>query len=207
MSNSKKKDLYLVTDYRIPFNELLEKTESALKGGVTIVQYRAKNMSTKDMCYEALKLRELCERYNALFLVNDRIDVALAVKSHGVHIGQDDMPLSLARKILPKDSVIGVTVHNKEEAIKAIEEGADNLGVGALFLTNSKDDATLMSMETLKEIKSVSNIPLYGIGGINTDNLKEEHLELLDGVAVISALLKASDVYEKSKEFLKILNK
>lgn len=207
MSNSKKRDLYLVTDYRIPFNELLEKTESALKGGVTIVQYRAKNMSTKDMCYEALKLRELCERYNALFLVNDRIDVALAVKSHGVHIGQDDMPLSLARKILPKDSVIGVTVHNKEEAIKAIEEGADNLGVGALFSTDSKDDATLMSMETLKEIKSVSNIPLYGIGGINTDNLKEEHLELLDGVAVISALLKASDIYEKSKEFLKILNK
>ncbi len=207
MSNSKKRELYLVTDYRIPFNELLEKTESALKGGVTIVQYRAKNMSTKDMCYEALKLRELCERYNALFLVNDRIDVALAVKSHGVHIGQDDMPLSLARKILPKDSVIGVTVHNKEEAIKAIEEGADNLGVGALFSTDSKDDATLMSMETLKEIKSVSNIPLYGIGGINTDNLKEEHLELLDGVAVISALLKASDIYEKSKEFLKILNK
>ncbi|WP_300350798.1 thiamine phosphate synthase [Clostridium sp.] len=207
MSNSKKRDLYLVTDYRIPFNELLEKIESALKGGVTIVQYRAKNMSTKDMCYEALKLRELCERYNALFLVNDRIDVALAVKSHGVHIGQDDMPLSLARKILPKDSVIGVTVHNKEEAIKAIEEGADNLGVGALFSTDSKDDATLMSMETLKEIKSVSNIPLYGIGGINTDNLKEEHLELLDGVAVISALLKASDIYEKSKEFLKILNK
>lgn len=207
MSNSKKRDLYLVTDYRIPFNELLEKTESALKGGVTIVQYRAKNMSTKDMCYEALKLRELCERYNALFLVNDRIDVALAVKSHGVHIGQDDMPLSLARKILPKDSVIGVTVHNKEEAIKAIEEGADNLGVGALFSTDSKDDATLMSMETLKEIKSVSNIPLYGIGGIDTDNLKEEHLELLDGVAVISALLKASDIYEKSKEFLKILNK
>lgn len=207
MSNSKKRELYLVTDYRIPFNELLEKTESALKGGVTIVQYRAKNMSTKDMCYEALKLRELCERYNALFLVNDRIDVALAVKSHGVHIGQDDMPLSLARKILPKDSVIGVTVHNKEEAIKAIEEGADNLGVGALFSTDSKDDATLMSMETLKEIKSISNIPLYGIGGINTDNLKEEHLELLDGVAVISALLKASDIYEKSKEFLKILNK
>lgn len=207
MSNSKKRDLYLVTDYRIQFNELLEKTESALKGGVTIVQYRAKNMSTKDMCYEALKLRELCERYNALFLVNDRIDVALAVKSHGVHIGQDDMPLSLARKILPKDSVIGVTVHNKEEAIKAIEEGADNLGVGALFSTDSKDDATLMSMETLKEIKSISNIPLYGIGGINTDNLKEEHLELLDGVAVISALLKASDIYEKSKEFLKILNK
>lgn len=207
MNNSKKKELYLVTDYRIPFNELLEKTEKALKGGATIVQYRAKNMDTKDMCNEALELRKLCEKYNALFLVNDRIDVALAVEAHGVHIGQDDMPLSLARKILPKGSVIGVTVHNREEAIKAIKEGADNLGVGALFSTNSKDDATLMNMEILKEIRSISNIPLYGIGGINTDNLTEEHLKVLEGVAVISALLNSDDVEEKAKEFLRVLNK
>lgn len=207
MNNSKKKELYLVTDYRIPFNELLEKTEKALKGGATIVQYRAKNMDTKDMCNEALELRKLCEKYNALFLVNDRIDVALAVEAHGVHIGQDDMPLSLARKILPKGLVIGVTVHNREEAIKAIKEGADNLGVGALFSTNSKDDATLMNMEILKEIRSISNIPLYGIGGINTDNLTEEHLKVLEGVAVISALLNSDDVEEKAKEFLRVLNK
>ena len=207
MINKDYKKLYLVTDYRIPFNELLEKTKEALIGGVSIVQYRAKNKETKEMCKEAKALKKLCDEFGALFLVNDRIDVALAVKANGVHIGQDDMEVSIAREIMPKDAVIGVTVHNKEEALKAIKEGADNLGVGALFSTNSKDDATLMTLETLREIKSVSNIPLYGIGGITPDNLNKDILENLEGVAVISALLNSDNIREKSKEFLNILSK
>ncbi|ABG85325.1 thiamine phosphate synthase [Clostridium perfringens] len=207
MSNKDYKKLYLVTDYRIPFNELLEKTKEALIGGVSIVQYRAKNKETKEMCKEARALKKLCDEFGALFLVNDRIDVALAVKAHGVHIGQDDMDVSIAREIMPKDAIIGVTVHNKEEALKAIKDGADNLGVGALFSTNSKDDATLMTLETLREIKSVSNIPLYGIGGITPYNLNKDILENLDGVAVISALLNSDNIREKSKEFLNILSK
>ncbi|SQB24444.1 thiamine-phosphate pyrophosphorylase [Clostridium perfringens] len=207
MSNKDYKKLYLVTDYRIPFNELLEKTKKALIGGVSIVQYRAKNKETKEMCKEARALKKLCDEFGALFLVNDRIDVALAVKAHGVHIGQDDMDVSIAREIMPKDAIIGVTVHNKEEALKAIKDGADNLGVGALFSTNSKDDATLMTLETLREIKSVSNIPLYGIGGITPYNLNKDILENLDGVAVISALLNSDNIREKSKEFLNILSK
>ncbi|HAT4211467.1 TPA: thiamine phosphate synthase [Clostridium perfringens] len=207
MINKDYKKLYLVTDYRIPFNELLEKTKEALIGGVSIVQYRAKNKETKEMCKEAKALKKLCDDFGALFLVNDRIDVALAVKANGVHIGQDDMEVSIAREIMPKDAVIGVTVHNKEEALKAIKEGADNLGVGALFSTNSKDDATLMTLETLREIKSVSNIPLYGIGGIAPYNLNKDILENLEGVAVISALLNSDNIREKSKEFLNILSK
>lgn len=207
MSNKDYKKLYLVTDYRIPFNELLEKTKEALIGGVSIVQYRVKNKKTKEMCKEAKALKKLCDEFGALFLVNDRIDVALAVKAHGIHIGQDDMDVSIAREIMPKDAIIGVTVHNKEEALKAIKEGADNLGVGALFSTNSKDDATLMTLETLREIKSVSNIPLYGIGGITPYNLNKDILENLDGVAVISALLNSDNIREKSKEFLNILSK
>ncbi|ELC8388979.1 thiamine phosphate synthase [Clostridium perfringens] len=207
MSNKDYKKLYLVTDYRIPFNELLEKTKEALIGGVSIVQYRVKNKKTKEMCKEAKALKKLCDEFGALFLVNDRIDVALAVKAHGIHIGQDDMEVSIAREIMPKDAIIGVTVHNKEEALKAIKDGADNLGVGALFLTNSKDDATLMTLETLREIKSVSNIPLYGIGGITPYNLNKDILENLDGVAVISALLNSDNIREKSKEFLNILSK
>lgn len=207
MSNKDYKKLYLVTDYRIPFNELLEKTKEALIGGVSIVQYRAKNKETKEMCKEAKGLKKLCDEFGALFLVNDRIDVALAVKAHGVHIGQDDMEVSIAREIMPKDAVIGVTVHNKEEALKAIKEGADNLGVGALFSTNSKEDAKLMTLETLREIKSVSPIPLYGIGGITPYNLNDDILENLSGVAVISALLNSDNIIEKSKEFLNILNK
>ena len=200
MINKDYKKLYLVTDYRIPFNELLEKTKEALIGGVSIVQYRAKNKETKEMCKEAKALKKLCDEFGALFLVNDRIDVALAVKANGVHIGQDDMEVSIAREIMPKDAVIGVTVHNKEEALKAI-------GVGALFSTNSKDDATLMTLETLREIKSVSNIPLYGIGGITPYNLNKDILENLEGVAVISALLNSDNIREKSKEFLNILSK
>ncbi|MDK0626185.1 thiamine phosphate synthase [Clostridium perfringens] len=207
MSNKDAKKLYLVTDYRIPFNELLEKTKEALIGGVSIVQYRAKNKETKEMCKEAGALKKLCDKFGALFLVNDRIDVALAVKAHGIHIGQDDMEVSIAREIMPKDAIIGVTVHNKEEALKAMKDGADNLGVGALFSTNSKDDATLMTLETLREIKSVSNIPLYGIGGITPYNLNKDILENLDGVAVISALLNSDNIREKSKEFLNILSK
>ncbi|MDK0795464.1 thiamine phosphate synthase [Clostridium perfringens] len=207
MSNKDYKKLYLVTDYRLPFNELLEKTKEALIGGVSIVQYRAKNKGTKEMCKEAKKLKKLCDEFGALFLVNDRIDVALAVKAHGIHIGQDDMEVSIAREIMPKDAVIGVTVHNKEEALKAIKEGADNLGVGALFSTNSKEDAKLMTLETLREIKSVSNIPLYGIGGITPYNLNDDILENLNGVAVISALLNSDNIIEKSKEFLNILSK
>ncbi|EOU1108686.1 thiamine phosphate synthase [Clostridium perfringens] len=207
MSNKDYKKLYLVTDYRIPFNELLEKTKEALIGGVSIVQYRVKNKKTKEMCKEAKALKKLCDEFGALFLVNDRIDVALAVKAHGIHIGQDDMEVSIAREIMPKDAIIGVTVHNKEEALKAMKDGADNLGVGALFLTNSKDDATLMTLETLREIKSVSNIPLYGIGGITPYNLNKDILENLDGVAVISALLNSDNIREKSKEFLNILSK
>ncbi len=124
-----------------------------------------------------------------------------------MHIGQDDMEVSIAREIMPKDAVVGVTVHNKEEALKAIKEGADNLGVGALFSTNSKDDATLMTLETLREIKSVSNIPLYGIGGITPYNLNKDILENLEGVAVISSLLNSDNIREKSKEFLNILSK
>ncbi len=117
------------------------------------------------------------------------------------------MEVSIAREIMPKDAVVGVTVHNKEEALKAIKEGADNLGVGALFSTNSKDDATLMTLETLREIKSVSNIPLYGIGGITPYNLNKDILENLEGVAVISSLLNSDNIKRKSKEFLNILSK
>ena len=159
------------------------------------------------MCKEAKELKKLCDEFGALFLVNDRIEVALAVKAHGIHIGQDDMEVSIAREIMPKDAVIGVTVHNKEEALKAIKDGADNLGVGALFSTNSKDDATLMTLETLREIKSVSDIPLYGIGGITPYNLNKDILENLEGVAVISSLLNSDNIREKSKEFLNILSK
>lgn len=207
MSNLQCKKLYLVTDYKIPFNELLEKTKEALLGGVSIVQYRAKNKDTKEMCKEAKSLKKLCDEFEAVFLINDRIDVALAVKAHGVHIGQDDMDVSIARKIMPKDAVIGVTVHNREEALKAIEDGADNLGVGALFSTNSKDDATLMNLETLREIRKVSSIPLYGIGGITPYNLNSDILENLEGVAVISALLNSDNIAERSKEFLKVLSR
>lgn len=205
MNNRKDKQLYLVTDYKIPFEDLLNRTERALLGGVSIVQYRAKNKDTKEMCTEAKALKDLCEKFGAILLVNDRIDVALAIDAHGVHIGQDDMEVSIARKILPENSIIGVTVHSKEEALKAIENGADNLGVGALFVTNSKDDAILMSLETLREIKEVSNKPLYGIGGITPYNLNSKILENLDGVAVISALLNSKDIVGTCEEFFKVL--
>ena len=176
MSNKDTKKLYLVTDYRIPFNELLEKTKEALIGGVYIVQYRAKNKKTKEMCKEAKELKKLCDDFGALFLVNDRIDVALAVKANGVHIGQDDMEVSIAREIMPKDAVIGVTVHNKEEALKAIADEAINRKTGARGLRAIVEETM---MDIMFDIPSEENIVKATITEETIKDRKDPELEKL----------------------------
>lgn len=204
MKNFSDKKVYLVTDYRIPFEELLEKTEEALKAGVKLIQYRDKGISTKLMCDRAEKLRNLCNRYNAIFLVNDRVDVAMAVDADGVHVGQDDMECSLARNLLGVDKIIGVSTKTLEESKKALDDGADYLGCGAIYSTSTKDTSVL-SISNLKEIKDNINLPIYGIGGINTENITDELKDLLDGVAVITAILNSDNIKESIKKFKSIL--
>lgn len=199
------KKLYLVTDHRIEFQELLKKVEESLKSGVSMVQYRSKSNSTKKMIEEANLLKVLCDKYKAVFLINDRVDVAQAVDADGVHLGQDDMEVSVARRILGPNKIIGITAHNKEEAINAEKNGANNLGVGALFSTSTKNDATAMSLETLREIRKSVSIPLYGIGGITTENLTAEILKNIDGIAVVSAILNCDNIKVICEQFKKLL--
>lgn len=204
MKNFSDKKIYLVTDYRIHFEELLEKTEEALKSGVKLIQYRDKDISTKLMCDRAEKLCNLCKRYNAIFLVNDRVDVAMAIDADGVHVGQDDMECSLARNLLGADKIIGVSTKTLEESKKALDNGADYLGCGAIYSTSTKDTSVL-SISDLKEIKDNINLPIYGIGGINTDNITNELKDLLDGVAVITAILNSDNIKESINKFKNIL--
>lgn len=204
MKNFSDKKVYLVTDYRIPFEELLEKTEEALKAGVKIVQYRDKDISTRLMCDRAERLSNLCKKYNAIFLVNDRVDVAMAIDADGVHVGQDDMDCSLARNLLGADKIIGVSTKTLEESKKALDDGADYLGCGAIYSTSTKDTSVL-SISALKQIKDNINLPIYGIGGINTENITDELKDLLDGVAVITAILNSDNIKESIKKFKSIL--
>ena len=201
MKNFKDKKVYLVTDYRLPFEELMLKVEEALKSGVKLIQYRDKNVDTKIMCDRALILLNLCKKYNATFLV---IDVALAVDAHGVHLGQEDMDCAIARKLLGKNKIIGVSTKTLEESKKALEDGADYLGCGAIYSTSTKD-TSVIRIEDLKEIKE--NIPLfiYGIGGINTSNITNELKEVLDGVAVITAILNSNNIEKEGRKFNEIL--
>lgn len=204
MKSFKDKKIYLVTDYRIPFDELLKKVEEALKAGIKLVQYRDKNVSSKLMCERGKKLFDLCKKYNSIFLVNDRVDIAMAIDADGVHIGQDDMDCKLARKLLGRDKIIGVSTKTLEESKKAVEDGADYLGCGAIYSTDTKD-TNILSINSLKEIKKNISIPIYGIGGINTENITNELKELLDGVAVVTSILNSHNINKTINEFKIIL--
>ncbi len=196
----KDKKIYLITDYKLDFNILIKKVKIALECGVRIVQYRSKEKSTKVMYKEAKILKELCDRYNAIFIVNDRIDIALAVNSHGVHLGQDDMKISVARKILSKEKIIGATVHNEKEVVEAIKGGADYLGVGALYQSKSKNNTIDLSIETLKRIRKVSTKPIYGIGGITEENITKSIKKNVNGVAIISAIFNSDSIKDTIKK-------
>ncbi len=192
--NLKEKKIYLITDYKLEFNLLVEKVKIALQCGIKIIQYRAKEKSTRIMCEEAKVLKKLCDSYNAVFIINDRVDVALAVNAHGVHLGQKDMKISIAREILPDGKIIGATAHNVEEAIEAIDEGANYLGVGALYKSKSKYDTIDLSIKALEDIRKITSKPIYGIGGITAFNITEDIKKNVDGVAVISAILGSENI-------------
>ena len=194
----KKEDIdysvYLVTDRRNKTDEeFLNIIEEAIKGGTTIVQLREKTASTKEFYDLALKVKEITSRYDVPLLINDRIDIALAVDSEGVHIGQDDMPAGIAREIIGEDKILGVSASTVDEAKKAQIDGADYIGSGAVFPTSSKDDADSVSKEELKEIVDSVDIPVVAIGGINLDNASLLKDTGIAGFSVISAIMYAED--------------
>ena len=205
--------LYLVTDRNCLQQQTLEQAvEQAILGGVTLVQLREKAIASKAFYERALRIKAICHHYNVPLLINDRVDIALAVEADGVHIGQSDLPCGVVRQILGKDKIIGVSARTAQQAIQAQADGADYLGVGAMFATSTKADAQTVSVETLNDIRQSVSIPIVAIGGINHTTLPALQQALqaadtsIDGVAVVSAILGQKDVKlasEKLKEMIK----
>ena len=205
----KKEDIdysvYLVTDRRNKTDEeFLNIIEEAIKGGTTIVQLREKTASTKEFYDLALKVKEITSKYGVPLLINDRIDIALAVDSEGVHIGQDDMPADIAREIIGEDKILGVSASTVEEAKKAEIDSADYIGSGAVFPTATKDDADSVSKEELKKIIDSIDIPVVAIGGITVENAHTLKGSGIAGFSVVSAIMSAEDPKEASGKLKKI---
>lgn len=199
--------LYLVTDEQcLQGRELLACIEQALQNGVTLVQYRGKNKTGRQMCAEALEIKNLCDMYNVPLIINDRIDIAMIVKADGVHLGQDDISCAEARKLLGNEYIIGVSAHNVAEAKQALAEGADYLGCGAVFGSSTKNDVSTLGLNNLKQICSAINLPVVGIGGITADKYYDVLKCGAAGAAVISGILGAEKINIKTAEFVKIYN-
>ena len=197
--------LYAVTDRSWLFNRTLENyVEEALKGGVTILQLREKELEEDKFLEEANNISKLCKKYNVPFIINDNVDIAIKCNADGVHVGQDDMNAETTRRIIGKDKILGVSVTNKEEAIIAEAMGADYLGVGAIFSTSTKLDADAVSIEELKNICESVSIPVVAIGGINEENIIKLKGSKIDGVAVVSAIFAKENIKESAEQLLKI---
>lgn len=186
--------LYLVTDRKIiGERDLLRCVEDAIKAGVTIVQLREKEVSSFEFYNIAIQLKKITSKYNIPLIINDRVDIALAVDADGIHIGQEDIPAKMVRQLIGENKILGVSVSNIEEAYRAVEDGADYIGVGAIFPTDTKKDAVSVSIETLKKIRNNLNCKVVAIGGINENNVYKLK-GICDGIAVISAILGKKDV-------------
>lgn len=171
MNNKVDYSLYLVTDRSMLKNsDITEAVEAAIKGGVTLVQLREKDISTLEFYNVACAVKKVTDKYGISLIINDRIDIALAVDAAGVHLGQSDLEAAVARRLIGENKILGVSAATLEESLKAEEDGADYLGVGAVFTTTTKNDARTVSLEMLKNIKETVKIPVVAIGGINYEN-------------------------------------
>lgn len=192
--------LYLVTDEAcLQGRGLLSCVEEALAAGVTLVQYRAKAKDGGAMYTEAVQLKALCDKYSVPLIINDRLDIAQAVGAAGVHFGQDDLPCTVARKILGNAYVIGVSAHNPAEALQAVRDGADYLGCGAVYGTSTKHDVAKLGVANLRAIRQAVSVPIVGIGGINLANYAEVLATGADGAAIVSGILAQADITQTVK--------
>ena len=199
---------YLVTDSAIlGERDFYQAIEDALKAGIKTIQLREKDALGKEFLEKAFKLRELTKKYNALLFINDRVDVAMIVEADGVHVGQKDIPAGYVRKLISNDMLLGVSANTVEQAKLAKENGADYIGVGAVFNTSTKLDADNVDHRMITSIKDSVEIPIVAIGGINLNNISQLYDYNLAGYAVVSAILKADDIYEESKLWINELYK
>lgn len=197
--------IYLVTDDGcLQGRALIDCVREALEGGVTLVQYRAKTASSAEMYDEALQLKALCDSFKVPLIINDRLDIAMAVGAAGVHLGQDDLPCAAARRILGEDYIIGVSAHNPAEAKAALQSGADYLGCGAVFGTATKADVKKLGTEGLTAICREKGLPVVGIGGVTADNYREVRAAGADGAAIVSGILAQPDIRATVRAIAKI---
>lgn len=197
--------IYLLTDDAcLQGRPLLACVEEALGAGVTLLQYRSKYKDGGAMYQEALALKELCDRYHVPLIINDRVDVALAVGAAGVHVGQDDLPCRVVRNLVGDDFLIGVSAHNPEEAREAAAAGADYLGCGAVFGTATKAGVGTLGLERLRSIRQAVSLPMVGIGGVKATNYGQVLATGANGAAIISGILAATDIGGEVAKFLRV---
>jgi thiamine-phosphate pyrophosphorylase len=201
------KGYYFITDSKLSRAGNERDVLSAVSCGVEVVQYRNKSAETRPIYEEAVRLREICRDSDSIFLINDRVDIALAVEADGIHLGQSDMPCLAARKLLGPEKIIGVTVHNLAEALQAESIGADYLGVSPIFQTATKPDAGKPAgIKLIEEIRAEVDIPLIAIGGINHSNASEVIKAGVDGLCAISCVVAKENVKDEIKKFQDIFS-
>ena len=195
--------LYLVTNrYQDSLESFLEKVETACRSGVTIVQLREKNLTTNQYYQLAKQVKEITDAYQVPLIIDDRLDVCLAVDAAGLHIGDDELPVSVARKVLGPEKILGVTAKTVKRALEAEEGGADYLGTGAIFPTTTKENAPITLISTLKTICQRVAIPVVAIGGLTSENIDQLIGTGIAGVAVVRDLMQAEDIEAKTQAFL-----
>ncbi|AYO29756.1 MAG: thiamine-phosphate pyrophosphorylase [Thermoanaerobacteraceae bacterium] len=200
--------LYAVTDRSyLDGIDLIDAVEQAVRGGITIIQLREKEISSREFYELALRVKKVTRRKNIPLIINDRVDIALAVDADGVHIGQEDLPAEVVRRLIGPGKILGVSAGTVEEAIKAQKDGADYLGVGAAYPTPTKPESCAIGIEGIKKIKEAIGIPVVAIGGITRENAYEVMLKTgVDGISSVSAVF-AGDVEENSRQLLESINK
>ena len=195
--------LYLVTNrYQDSLENFLEKVETACRSGVTIIQLREKNLTTNQYYQLAKQVKEITDAYQVPLIIDDRLDVCLAVDAAGLHIGDDELPVSVARKVLGPEKILGVTAKTVKRALEAEEAGADYLGTGAIFPTTTKENAPITLISTLKTICQTVAIPVVAIGGLTSENIDQLAETGIAGVAVVRDLMQAEDIEAKTQAFL-----
>ena len=195
--------LYLVTNrYQDSLESFLEKVEMACRSGVTIVQLREKNLTTNQYYQLAKQVKEITDAYQVPLIIDDRLDVCLAVDAAGLHIGDDELPVSVARQVLGPEKILGVTAKTVKRALEAEEGGADYLGTGAIFPTTTKENAPITLISTLKTICQRVAIPVVAIGGLTSENIDQLAATGIAGVAVVRDLMQAEDIEAKTQAFL-----
>ena len=199
--------LYLVTNrYQDSLENFLEKVETACRSGVTIIQLREKNLTTNQYYQLAKQVKEITDAYQVPLIIDDRLDVCLAVDAAGLHIGDDELPVSVARKVLGPEKILGVTAKTVKRALEAETSGADYLGTGAIFPTTTKENAPITLISTLKTICQTVAIPVVAIGGLTSENIDQLIDTGIAGVAVVRDLMQAEDIEAKTQAFLTKLN-